>query len=76
MTPSGWQRGSHRLDGSPGRVEVKRPADAVATFRYTEEIGSDVVLYTGVDMVWKSSDERVVDELTKKFGGAPHKLMG
>jgi hypothetical protein len=74
LTPRGWIDGSYRVDGQ-GRVEVEPPTDRMMTVRY-EEIWSLGMhsIKKGSDVMWKSEDQALINELLAKFGEAPKGL--
>jgi|GEM_PF-696705 len=83
LTPRGWERGSRRLDGSEGKVITQLPADAVATYRYSNDLdvsnidsidGPDFTPSTASSKVWESADKQMVKSLLAKYGPAPRSL--
>ena len=71
LTPSGWKKGSYLLDFNKP-VIVEPPKDRVLTCEYKEYMSSGFSkLETSVTEEWRSKDEKVIQDLLKKFGECP-----
>jgi hypothetical protein len=71
LTPSGWTKGSCHLDFGKA-VIVEPPKDRVLTCEYKEYMSSVYSkLETSITEEWRSKDEKIIQELLKKFGECP-----
>lgn len=75
LTPNGWKKGTTEKD--PNIVNKKEnPPDRVLTCRYVEEQTSPFAkMNSYTEIIWKGSDEEIIEELKKEFGDCPRKLF-
>lgn len=73
LTPRGWESGTESTDF--GYTERPRPADAVLTMSYREELGHAFgKMHRLCTEQWRSPDAPRVEGLLAKFGACPQSL--
>lgn len=75
LTPfNGWVPGSSRTDSGSTQI-VPRPSDAVATYRYSENLNPGMSKVANrTELVWRNGDLAAESELTAKYGACPNRI--
>lgn len=75
LTPSGWEKGTLKLDHTPSPNPIPRPASAVATWRYEEHQSSSFSQMTRETWkIWHNGNAVQIGQLMKQWGDCPESL--